>query len=269
MGKKTDKRGCDVPVALTVAGSDNSGGAGIQADLKTMTRFGVYGCSAVTCVVAEHPGRVQNITPVPAARVRDQIELTAEAFPIHAMKTGMLYSRAVIEVIVEWLEKSEYSPQLVVDPVMVATSGGLLLQSSAVKALKERLLPQAACVTPNLQEASVLLGHKVRSLPEMETACKEAYRQWGVPFLIKGGHLTGKQAVDVLYDGNRMVHLKSDRVPRIHTHGTGCTFSAAIVSGLASGQELVPAVRKAKRYVSRTIQDHYRLGRFTPLNHIL
>jgi len=268
MRKKTDSMDRDVPVALTVAGSDNSGGAGIQADLKTMTRLGVYGCSAVTCVVAEHPGRVLNITPVPAARVLDQISLVEEAFPIHAMKTGMLYSTAIIRVVSQWLEHSKRPPQLVIDPVMVATSGGLLLKPSAVKAMKQRLLPLAACVTPNLDEASVLLGHSIRSLKEVEFACDEAYQQWGVPFLIKGGHLNGRQAVDVLYDGKKMVHLTSDRVPRIHTHGTGCTFSAAIASGLASDLTLTAAAKKAKQYVTRAIKDHYRLGRYTPLNHI-
>ncbi|MEM6885478.1 MAG: bifunctional hydroxymethylpyrimidine kinase/phosphomethylpyrimidine kinase [Verrucomicrobiota bacterium] len=268
MRKKTDSKERDVPVALTVAGSDNSGGAGIQADLKTMTRLGVYGCSAITCVVAEHPGKVLNITPVPAARVKDQMELTVEAFPVHAMKTGMLYSRPIIEVVADWLENVKHPPQLVIDPVMVATSGGLLLKPSAVKTMKERLLPLAACVTPNLDEASALLGQQIQSVSEMEAACDQAYRKWDVPFLLKGGHLKGKQAVDVFYDGVRMVHLKSERVARVQTHGTGCTFSAAIASGLAAGMPLLSAVRRAKRYVTRAIQDHYRLGRYTPLNHI-
>lgn len=268
MRKKTHGRTRDVPVALTVAGSDNSGGAGIQADLKTMTRLGVYGCSAVTCVVAEHPDRVESIMPIPAARVLEQMRMTAEAFPIHAMKTGMLYSRTIIATVADWLDHCERPPHLVVDPVMVATSGGKLLQPRAVKELKDRLLPQAACVTPNLDEASVLLDAEIRTLKEMEAACEAAFEQWRVPFLIKGGHLQGEKAVDVLYDGNRHTHLASERVPGVHTHGTGCTFSAAISAGLASGLPLTRACRRAKRYVTRAIRDHYRIGSYTPLNHI-
>lgn len=268
MRKKTDGRTRDVPVALTIAGSDNSGGAGIQADLKTMTRMGVYGCSAVTCVVAEHPGTVKNITPVPAARVLDQIQLTAEAFPIHAVKTGMLYSKPIIDAVACWLTTIPAPPPLVIDPVMVATSGGMLLKSNAVKALRDQLIPQASCVTPNVDEAAVLLGAEIRSLQDAEEACTTAYERWQVPFLIKGGHLKGKEAVDVLYTGRKMVYLTSERMPRIHTHGTGCTFSAAIASGLAGGLSLISAARRAKKYISRAIREHYSLGRYTPLNHI-
>ncbi len=268
MSKKFDNEQRNIPVALTIAGSDNSGGAGIQADLKTMTRLGVYGCSAVTCVVAEHPGKVLNITPVSAARVLDQIQLTAEAFPIAAMKTGMLYSRSIITVVADWMEATKAAPALVIDPVMVATSGGLLLKSNAIKALKERLIPHATCVTPNLDEASVLLDRPLKSLPAVEQACRDAFAQWQVPFLIKGGHLAGKEAVDVLYDGKRITYLSSERIPRIHTHGTGCTFSAAITSGLAQGMPLIPAAKAAKKYTARAIRDHFRLGKYTPLNHL-
>jgi hydroxymethylpyrimidine/phosphomethylpyrimidine kinase len=258
----------NIPVALTVAGSDNSGGAGIQADLKTMSRLGVYGCSAVTCVVAEHPGRVLNITPIPAARVRDQIELTAEAFPVAAMKTGMLYSGSIIAAIAAWLEDQQSPPALVVDPVMVATSGGLLLKKSAIRVMCNRLLPQAACVTPNLDEAAVLLDRQLKTLADVEAACVDAFECWGVPFLIKGGHLGGKAAVDVLYDGKKFTHLSSERISRIHTHGTGCTFSAAMTAGLASGLSLVSAARRAKRFTTRAIKEHFRLGAYTPLNHL-
>lgn len=268
MRKKTDNRNRHIPVTLTVAGSDNSGGAGIQADLKTMTCLGVYGCSAVTCVVAEHPDKVLNITPIPAARVLDQIRLTEEAFPIGAMKTGMLYSRAIINVVAEWLEESKTPPSLVLDPVMVATSGGLLLKRSAIRALQDRLIPQAACVTPNLDEASVLLDRQLKSLSAVEEACRDAYDRWSVPFLIKGGHLKGRQAVDVLFDGKKITYLTSERIPRIHTHGTGCTFSAAMASGLASGLSLMPAAQQAKKYVTRAIKDHFKLGKYTPLNHM-
>ncbi|MGF1678091.1 MAG: bifunctional hydroxymethylpyrimidine kinase/phosphomethylpyrimidine kinase [Candidatus Methylacidiphilales bacterium] len=263
-----------VPVALTVAGSDNSGGAGIQADLKTFNRLGVYGCTAVTCVVAEHPGRVLSIHPVPPARVREQLDLTFEAFPVAAVKTGMLHSASVVEQLISFWESqpnaSRTKPPLVVDPVMVATSGTLLMKPSAVQMIIKSLIPKAACVTPNLDEARVLLGSEVAldTIRDMEAAAKRAFDLWGVPFLIKGGHLQGELAVDVLFDGKKIHRFSGKRCSGVSTHGTGCTFSAAMTAQLAKGMSLVQACRRAKMFVNRAIHSHFQIGTYTPLNHI-
>ncbi|MEM6820859.1 MAG: bifunctional hydroxymethylpyrimidine kinase/phosphomethylpyrimidine kinase [Verrucomicrobiota bacterium] len=266
--RKLKKSEASIPVGLTIAGSDNSGGAGIQADLKTMTSLGIYGCSAVTCVVAEHPGTVKNITSIPTQRVLDQVQLTFEAFPVAAMKTGMLFSRSIIECLSTWREKQRRRVPLVVDPVMVATSGGLLLKKTAIRALQEKWIPLASCVTPNLYEAEVLLGYKILSEGEAEQAARDSWQRWQVPFLIKGGHLAGRQAIDFLYDGKKMTRLSSPRVARVKTHGTGCTYSAALMSYLAAGSGLLEAARNAKVFVSKAIEMRFRLGRYTPLNHI-
>ncbi|MDD5261632.1 MAG: bifunctional hydroxymethylpyrimidine kinase/phosphomethylpyrimidine kinase [Methylacidiphilales bacterium] len=259
-----------VLAALTIAGSDNSGGAGIQADLKTFTTLGVFGAAAVTCVVAEHPGRVESIHPVPPKEVARQIALVFEAFPVGAAKTGMLYSKAIIEVVARELEllPRKKRPPLVVDPVMVASSGALLMKKEAVRALMNRLLPLAALVTPNLNEAEVLLGRRIRNVDEAESAAVDCFQIWGVPFLIKGGHLQGSEAVDFLYDGRRMMSLNAARVPRVKTHGTGCTYSSAITACLARRQTLSESVWTGKEFVTRAIRDHFRLGRYQLLNQL-
>jgi hydroxymethylpyrimidine/phosphomethylpyrimidine kinase len=257
-----------IPVVLTVAGSDNSGGAGIQADLKTMSRMGVYGCSAVTCVVAEHPGAVRGIHPVPRGMVGEQIAMTAEAFPVAAVKTGMLYSEGLISEVGERLARHLPGVPLVVDPVMVASSGQLLFRPSAVRKLSCTLFPLAACVTPNLDETRTLLGHEVSGIRAMESAAWEAFDRWGVPFLIKGGHGKGREAVDILFDGSELTRFSSPRLKIRDTHGTGCTFSAAIASGLARGLGLIKAIRNGKEFVHRAMARHYRIGEFSALDHL-
>lgn len=253
------------PVALSIAGSDNSAGAGAQADLKTFTALGVYGLTALTCVVAEVPGRVSAIAPVPPEVVAEQIRLSLAAFPVAAVKTGMLHSRAIIEAVCATLESAR--PVLVVDPIMVATSGSPLLEPDGVAAYRERLFPLAALVTPNLAEAAALWGRPVASLAEMREAGRELCGLYGCAFLIKGGHLQG-EAVDLLVtpQGEEET-FAAPRVPGIATHGTGCTLSAAITAGLAAGKPLAEAVACAKGFVTRAIAGSYRWGGTQALNH--
>ena len=256
------------PVVLTIAGSDNSGGAGIQADLKTFTRLGVYGTSALTCVVAEHPGRVSSITAVEPTMVAEQIRLVFEAFPVKAAKTGMLFSAAIIRRVAQEVRKKK-GLKLVVDPVMVATSGAALLKPEAEKAMAKFLFPLAALVTPNLDEAARLLGRKLKTSEAAKEAALELAKKWRVPFLVKGGHLGLRCAEDFLAWPNGKVRIFSARRIRgVETHGTGCTYSAAICAGLAQGLSLERAVAQGKRFITRAIRKHLAVGRYTPLNHL-
>jgi hydroxymethylpyrimidine/phosphomethylpyrimidine kinase len=259
-----------VPVTLTIAGSDNSGGAGIQADLKTFTTLGTYGTTAVTCVVAEHPGKVTRIEPLPASMVAEQMRLVFEAFPVAAAKTGMLYSRPIMQAVAAvWARMpAKRRPALVVDPVMVATSGALLFKPAAVRALQDLIFPLATVVTPNLDETSVLIGKKIRSLEDAAEAAEILALRFGVPFLVKGGHLRTVQAVDFLNDGKRSWHLAVARSRHVETHGTGCTYSAAITAGLAKGKKLDVAVADAKSFITRAIRQHHRIGPYQCLNHL-
>ncbi len=248
-----------IPVVLTIAGSDNSAGAGVQADLKTMSALGVYGLTAVTCVVAEVPGRVSRIAPVDAEVVSEQIRLSLEAFPVAAIKTGMLHSGAVIEAVVDALEQSGFEGALVVDPVMVATSGARLLEASALGSYRERLFPRAALVTPNLDEVGVLWGRPVTSREAMREAGRELAARYGAAFLVKGGHLCGEVAADLLVTSSGAERwYESPFVRGVSTHGTGCTYSAAVASGLGKGLGLEEAVGEAKRFVSRAVAGFLR-----------
>lgn len=251
-----------VPVALTIAGSDNSAGAGAQADLKTFTALGVFGLTAITCVVAEVPGKVSAIAPVPAEIVAEQIRLSFSSYPVGAIKTGMLHSRTIIEAVCAALENAladrVQKPALVIDPVMIATSGTPLLEPDGIAAYRNRLFPLATLVTPNLDEASVLVGRKISTEKEMRVASRELCERFGTAFLVKGGHLAG-EAVDLLQtpegDG---AEFSAPRVTGVVTHGTGCTVSAAITAGLASGLPLIQAVAHAKEFVSHAIASHFR-----------
>lgn len=266
------------PVALTIAGSDNSAGAGAQADLKTMSALGVYGLTAITCVVAEVPGRVSAIYPVSPEVVGEQIRLSFDAYPVGAVKTGMLHSREILEEVVAALESSfskiPTAPFLVVDPVMVATSGDALLQEDAIALYRDRLFPLAGLVTPNLDEVCTLLGRPVTSLAQMKKAGVELAKQFNTPFLIKGGHLRGITATDLLCSADgKIAEFFAPFVPDVSTHGTGCTYSAAITAGLARGLSLSDAVCEAKKYVTNAIQSFHRWkkdGRQTDaLNHFV
>ena len=242
-----------LPVTLTIAGSDNSAGAGAQADLKTMSALGTYGVTAITCVVAEVPGKVSAIQSIEPRIVAAQIRLLFEAFPIAAVKTGMLYSREIITAVADALE---FSIPLVVDPVMVATSGDPLLREDAVALYRERLFPRATLVTPNLDEVRTLLGRPVTSVAEMRRAGLELAAQFGTNFLIKGGHLRETIATDLLCEAGGAVHeFSAPFVPGVSTHGTGCTYAAAITAGLGKGLALREAVGEAKEFLTRAVAN--------------
>jgi hydroxymethylpyrimidine/phosphomethylpyrimidine kinase len=252
--------------ALTIAGSDSGGGAGIQADLKTFTASGVFGTSAITCVTAQNPGKVSAVHAIPVTMVIEQMERVLEAFPVRGIKTGMLFNTGILRAVARYLSTHKTRARLVVDPVMVASSGAMLLQETAVRALCEELIPLAAVITPNLSEAEVLWGRQIRDADSLRRAAETLGQRWGVAVLAKGGHLPGApRATDMLWDGRRL-HELSAPVTKIRSHGTGCTLSAAIAAQFALGRDLVAAVRAGKRTVTRAIERHVRVGRFDALN---
>jgi hydroxymethylpyrimidine/phosphomethylpyrimidine kinase len=268
--RKTSACTAVAPVVLTIAGSDNSGGAGLQADLKTFTTLGVYGTTAVTCVVAEHPGRVLNITPLPPARVADQIRLVLEAFPVAAIKTGMLYSAAIIDAVERTIEPAlKAGVPLVIDPVMVASTGRKLLKKEAVAALR-RLIARADLVTPNRDEAALLGGRPISNLQELDEAASELARAFGRPHvLVKGGHLKSAWAVDILAaPEGKTRRFSARRIPRVDPHGTGCTYSAAIAAGLAKGLSMPAAVALGKRFITRALKSRFEIGPYQLLDHL-
>jgi hydroxymethylpyrimidine/phosphomethylpyrimidine kinase len=254
----------ETPVAVTIAGSDNSGGAGIQADLKTFTHFKVYGQTVVTCIVAEISGQVRSIQPVDSSVIRDQLELSLKHFPVAAVKTGMLYSSENIDLICDAYELVPRSerPFLVVDPVMIATSGDPLVLPDAIERYKSRLFPIADLVTPNLDEISAILGEKVVSLDSMREAVRRLYDEYRVPFLAKGGHLQTDSAIDLLVDSDGLLEYSEPYHHGGSTHGTGCTYSAAIAANVALGLPLKTAVGVAKKYITQAIVDsfHWNTG---------
>jgi len=256
----------NVPVALTIAGSDSSAGAGIQADLKTFGALGVYGLTAVTCVVAETPGHVSKIEPVSAELVRDQIEVVLRNFPVAAIKTGLLFSASIIAEIASVLRKRRSTP-LVIDPVMVATSGDPLLQDDAIQTYERDLFPLAALLTPNLGEASRLVGKLITDLEAMREAGETLEKKYRVPVLLKGGHLTGDNAIDLLFLKGHVLEFSAPFSRGIATHGTGCTYSAAITAGLAEGFSLEDAIRRAKQFVTAAIAQHHEWGAVHALSH--
>jgi hydroxymethylpyrimidine/phosphomethylpyrimidine kinase len=252
-------------VALTVAGSDSGGGAGIQADLKTFRACGVFGTSAITCITAQNPRRVSAVHPVPPAIVAEQMERVLEAFPIRAAKTGMLYDAEIIKAVARTFRQHRFK-KLVVDPVMVATSGAVLLKPDAIAALTKRLFPLAAVVTPNLAEAEVLAECKISSVAALRETALTLAGKFDVPFLIKGGHLPGSPcAVDVLATGKKLHEFSEPVVRGVQPHGAGCTFSAAIAANLARGADLTEAICAAKRFITEAIRGTVRLGRLQAL----
>ena len=261
-----------VPVALTIAGSDCSAGAGIQADLKTFAALGVYGLTVVTCVVAEIPGKVSRIEAVTPRIVRDQIEVLLRNFQVGAIKTGLLCSEEIVSAVAETLQRSGSRIPLVIDPVMIATSGDRLLERAAVDAYKNKLFPLATLITPNLDEAGLLLGTRIRGWQQMQTAAKTLAKQFGCAILLKGGHLQGDNAIDLFFHNGQLEEFSASFVRGVATHGTGCTYSAAITAGLASGFALAEAIARAKRFVTKSIARHFRwkggpAGNIDALNH--
>jgi hydroxymethylpyrimidine/phosphomethylpyrimidine kinase len=250
------------PVVLSIAGSDNSAGAGIQADLKAFTAMGCYGLTAVTCVVAEVPGHVYDIQAVNRKLLGQQISSCFEAFPVAAVKTGMLYSEGLIREVAQELRKaaSSRSFQLVVDPVMVASSGDPLLRPGAIRLYWREIFPLAALITPNLDELSFLVGRHISSIRQMRDAGRELLARTGVPVLCKGGHLRGSEAVDLLITTDRVEEFRSPYVRNAETHGTGCTLSAAIAAGLSSGLDLPGSIAEAKQRLTNALQNAHRWG---------
>ena len=250
-----------IPVALTIAGSDSSSGAGVQADLKTFSALGVYGLTAITCVVAETPGVVSGIEPVSAEMVREQIAVLLRSFPVAAIKTGLLFSREIVTEVARTLraftEKTKISAPLVIDPVMVATSGDPLLRADAIESYECELFPLAALLTPNLGEAARLSGESIGDLAAMRKAGEMLAKKYQVPVLLKGGHLAGDQAIDLLFAGDKVIEFSAPFSRGIATHGTGCTYSAAIAAGLAKNLPLEESVRRAKKFVTATIAQHH------------
>ena len=247
-----------LPVALTIAGSDSGGGAGIQADLKTFAALGVHGTCAITAVTAQNTLGVSDIFELPLPIIRAQVDRVAEDLGVDSAKTGMLSSAAIIFAVAHALEAHSIG-RLVVDPVMVAKGGARLLQEDAVEALRSRLLPMATLITPNLPEAEVLLGYPVTTLAERHRAARDLHRLGPQAVVVKGGH-AGGDPVDVFFDGERLVDLPARRIETPNTHGSGCTFSAAITAGLARDLDLLTAVRQAKEFITLAIEHSLQLG---------
>jgi hydroxymethylpyrimidine/phosphomethylpyrimidine kinase len=244
------------PIALTIAGSDPSGGAGIQADLKTFHRFGVYGEAVLTLITVQNTVGVRRVEVLDAALVREQLHAVLEDIPPGAAKTGALGNQAVIDVIAE----THFDCPLIVDPVLTSTSG------AALGAALDRLLPKAFLVTPNLNEASILAGFPVTDIASMRRAAEKIASLGPKNVLVKGGHLQGA-AIDILFDGT-LHEFSAPRIATQHTHGTGCTYSAAITAELAKGTALMESIRRAKTFLCAAIRDNPGLGKGSgPLNH--
>ena len=258
----------EMPAALTIAGSDSGAGAGIQADLLTFAAHGVFGTTAITCLTAQNPGGVSTIEALPETFVAEQIAQVHRYFKLRALKTGMLYSAPIIGAVSDFLRSARGIPA-VVDPVMVATSGAVLLRPEALAAVRDRLLPLATVVTPNLDEVAVLLGSRPASVEAMEEAGRNLCRIHGVSFLIKGGHLEGDDLADLLVQpGGRVTRFTSTRVPGVDTHGSGCTLSAAIAANLALGLGLEEAVAAAREYLRRGLSRGVVLGGRKFISHL-
>ncbi|MGQ9461356.1 MAG: bifunctional hydroxymethylpyrimidine kinase/phosphomethylpyrimidine kinase, partial [Candidatus Bathyarchaeaceae archaeon] len=247
-----------IPTAITIAGSDSGGGAGIQADLKTFAALGVHGTTAITAITAQNTVEVVSVEAVEPEMVRDQIRAVAEDIGIDAGKTGMLYTEGIIRVVSE--EVSRYGFPLVVDPVMVAKSGASLLKPEAESALKEHLLPKATVITPNRFEAEKLVGFKIKTQEDAEVAAEKIFRMGPKAVVIKGGHLEEREAVDVLYFEGKFTTFRAPKLDLRTTHGTGCSFSAAIAAGLAKKLPVPAAVEKAKELVTLGIRFGLNVG---------
>ncbi|MGH9057818.1 MAG: bifunctional hydroxymethylpyrimidine kinase/phosphomethylpyrimidine kinase [Acidimicrobiales bacterium] len=258
--------GSGVPVALTIAGSDSGGGAGIQADLKTFEAFGVWGTSAITAVTAQSTVGVRDVLVLPPALVRAQIDAVAGDLAPSAAKTGMLGSAEVVEAVARSVEEHRLFP-LVVDPVLVTSLGEPLLAEGAVGVMREVLLPLATVLTPNLPEAEVLLGRSIAGVEDFTSAAGELAALGPPAVLLKGGHLAGERSPDLLWREEEIEWLDAPRIPGRHTHGTGCTLSAAICALLAAGHPLAEACAEAKRFVGRAIAGGLDIGHGTgPVN---
>ena len=247
-------------MALTIAGSDSGGGAGIQADLKTFAALGVHGTSAITCLTAQNLKGVIGIHPCTPDMLRKQIEAVFAELPPVASKTGMLFSAELVEVVAEL-------DGLIVDPVMIATSGAKLIDDAAITVIKKRLLPRARLVTPNILEAEVLIGARINSLDDLRSAARGIHDMFGCAALAKGGHLKGvREAIDFFYDGQTELMVSAPFIRGVSLHGTGCTYSAAITGYIAKGKSLPEAVARAKEFISQAIAQKIQAGKHAVLN---
>lgn len=249
------------PVVLTVAGSDSCGGAGIQADLKTIEALGAYGASAITAVTAQNTLEVRAIHAIPNNIVRQQIEAVAEDLDIAAIKTGMLFNKEIVKIVVECIKKFNIK-NVVVDPVMVATSGAKLIEDETIETIKEELFPLATVITPNLPETELLLNEKINSVQCMELAAKKLLDFSCKCAIVKGGHLEDNILTDVYCIDNQLNKITSEKIDTKNTHGTGCTFSAAIATYLAKGEQISEAIAKAHSYLYGAILSakHNQIG---------
>ena len=247
-------------VALTIAGSDSSGGAGIQADLKTFQAHGVFGMSAITAVTVQNTQKVYDIQEIHPKIVHDQITCLFEDIEIHAVKIGMVSSIELIQAIAKAL-KSVKSPAIVLDPVMISKSGYSLLKQDAQDALVRYLFPLAQVVTPNIYEAQAITGHTIQNIDDMKIAAVDILKLGAKKVVVKGGHLGKDQATDILYDGLEFNTLQSHRVDTKNTHGTGCTFSSAIAANIALGKPFFEAVTLAKAYITGAIEHALSIGK--------
>ena len=240
------------PVALTIAGSDSGGGAGLQADLRAFGQLGAFGASVVTAVTAQNTLGVRDVHVIPRASVEAQLMAVLEDLPIAAVKTGMLATAEIVEVVAAHAEHGRL-PRLVVDPVLVSATGHRLLEKEAVSRYRKRLLPHALVATPNLIEAGVLVGRELNDLDDARWAANELAQDGVRVVVVKGGHLHGPESVDVVVADGELHHLVGERLETRNTHGTGCTFASACAAGLAAGLDVLPALEQAKRYVSSCI----------------
>ena len=254
------------PRALTIAGSDSGAGAGIQADLKTFAAHGVYGTCAITAVTAQNTLKVDEVLEMPTSLIESQIDAVVLDIGVDVVKTGMLSSSAIIEVVAAKVKEHNLR-RLVVDPVMVAKGGDRLLQETAVDTMREVLLPLATVITPNAPEAGVLVGKKIETLDDARSAARELVLMGAKAAIVKGGHLPGPPT-DILYDGTEFRAFTSQRIEGTSTHGTGCTFASAIAANLAKGMSLRDAASAAKKYVTSAIRNAVPIGHgHGPLNH--
>lgn len=258
------------PIALSIAGSDSGGGAGIQADLRTFAALGVHGTTAITCVTAQNPVGVTATHAVPPEIVTAQLAALWAELPPLAVKSGMLFNAGIIEAVAQfWVSQISSAPRrhrrpLIIDPVMIATSGASLLEADAIEALENRLLPHATLLTPNLDELASLLRRPVgdfTTVDDLRRGARELRSKFGCAVLAKGGHLcAGTEAIDIFWDGREELGLVATRIRGLKTHGTGCTYSAAIVGYLALGCPLAYAVQLAKTHITRSLEQSVRLG---------
>ncbi|MCZ8344629.1 MAG: bifunctional hydroxymethylpyrimidine kinase/phosphomethylpyrimidine kinase [Leptospira sp.] len=258
----------ELPITLTIAGSDSGGGAGVQADLKTFTALHTFGTTVFTCLTAQNPDGVSDVHEVPIDFVNAQLNAVQTFFPIKAAKTGMLFSEGIIKTVAEFFYENP-EIQLVVDPVMVATSGAKLLLDDAIKSLAEELIPLAKLITPNLDEASLLIGKQIHEEDQLVPMAKEIFEKFKIPVLLKGGHLANtSEAIDVLYDGDSHYTFVKPFLKDRNTHGSGCTFSSAITAFLARGKKLPEAIGLAKEYLHKSIDESIVTGPTMHINHL-